>query len=123
MLANKVCGCSNVFISRLMGSAIDTTGYSWHNHLNPTQHVIYLLSPGPGRECPYWPVPDDYGNLLSNRVSILLMTCRPCLNIKFSHFMQLQTHAHLSPVREEEEEEEMITEPTAADPSRASEQK
>lgn len=39
--------------------------------------------------------------------------------------MQLQTHAHLSPVREgeEEEEEEMITEPTAADPSTASEQK
>lgn len=37
--------------------------------------------------------------------------------------MQLQTHAHLSPVREGEEEEEMITEPTAADPSRASEQK
>lgn len=28
MLANKVCGCSIVFISRLMGSAIDSTGYT-----------------------------------------------------------------------------------------------
>lgn len=125
-LANKVCGWSSVFFSQFMGSATESSSYSKPFKCHPADYLPAMLSSWLGRKG---------GSLLAgwqlvvNRLSVLVMTCRPCLKVLTHllrwHFEQLLLiRAHVSPVREEEEEEEeMITEPAATDPPRASEQK